>query len=272
MGIDKLLSLDEVCLSDEDIEAFGDVEMLGWRLECERAAQFLDWKLLTLDLLERYLLLRESEVRSDEVQALGTTSFYHLWEEACKTALGDALGKRLGALGLTLEGKWAADSRKKLIEIIPRPLWERWRGDGFAEPEGTDTLIPDAIAIANGPDDERLFCICDAKYYVPSANGKMEHQPGLESVAKQFLYQSAYREFIEACGFDRVVNTFLVPGTVDRPELMARASFPGVIAEEDKPLDNFINMLMLPAGVVFEAYLRGEVLNTCRLLAVDGAC
>lgn len=69
-----------------------------------------------------------------------------------------------------------------------------------------------------------------------------------------------------------MVNTFLVPGTVDRPELMARASFPGVIAEEDKPLDNFINMLMLPAGVVFEAYLRGEVLNTCRLLAVDGAC
>ena len=63
VGIDKLLSLDEVCLSDEDIEAFGDVEMLGWRLECERAAQFLDWKLLTLDLLERYLLLRESEVR-----------------------------------------------------------------------------------------------------------------------------------------------------------------------------------------------------------------
>ena len=272
VGIDKLLSLDEVCLSDEDIETFGDVEMLGWRLERERAAQFLDWKLLTLDLLERYLLLRESEVRSDEVQALGTTSFYHLWEEACKTALGDALGKRLGALGLTLEGKWAADSRKKLIEIIPRPLWERWRGDGFAEPEGTDTLIPDAIAIANGPDGERLFCICDAKYYVPSANGKMEHQPGLESVAKQFLYQSAYREFIEACGFDRVVNAFLVPGTVDRPELMARVSFPGVIAEEDKPLDNFINMLMLQAEVVFEAYLRGEILNTCRLLAFEGTC
>ena len=101
-GIDKLLSLDEVCLSDEDIEAFGDVEMLGWRLERERAVQFSDWKLLTLDLLERYLLARESEVRSDEVQTLGTTSFYHLWEEACKTALGDALGRRLGELGLAL--------------------------------------------------------------------------------------------------------------------------------------------------------------------------
>lgn len=159
-----------------------------------------------------------------------------------------------------------------MIEIIPRPLWERWRGDRFAEPEGADTLIPDAIAIANGPDGERLFCICDAKYYVPSVSGKMEHQPGLESVTKQFLYQSAYRGFIETCGFDRVVNVFLVPGTVDRPELMARVSFPGVIAEEEKPLSNFINMLMLPAGVVFEAYLRGEVLDTCRLLAVEGAC
>lgn len=271
-GIDKLLSLDEVCLSDEDIEAFGDVETLGWRLERERAVQFSDWKLLTLDLLERYLLARENEVRSDEVQTLGTTSFYHLWEEACKTALGDALGRRLGELELTLEGKWAADRQKKLIEIIPRPLWERWRGDGFVEPEGTDTLIPDAIAVANGPDGERLFCICDAKYYVPSVSGKMEHQPGLESVAKQFLYQSAYRGFIEGCGFDRVVNAFLVPGTVDVPELMARVSFPGVFAEEEMPLGNYINMLILPAGIVFEAYLRGEVLNTCQLLAVEGVC
>lgn len=271
-GIDKLLSLDEVCLSDEDIEAFGDVEMLGQRLQRERAVQFSDWKLMTLDLLERYLLARESEVRSDEVQALGTTSFYHLWEEACKTVLGDSLGRRLGTLELTLEGKWAADRRKKLIEIIPRPLWERWRGNGFSEPEGTDTLIPDAIAIANGPAGERLFCICDAKYYVPSVSGKMEYQPGLESVTKQFLYQSAYRGFVEACGFDRVVNAFLVPGTVDKPELMARVSFPGVIAEEEKPFDNFISMLMLPAEVVLEAYLRGEVLNTCRLLAFEATC
>lgn len=272
VGVDRLLSLGEVCLSSEDVEAFGDAETLGWRLERERAAQFSDWKILTLDLLEHYLLGRASEARCNEVRTLGTTNFYRMWEMACKTALGDALGRRLDALGLTLEGKWAANGWRELIEIIPRPQWERWDGDGFTVPEGTDTFIPDVVAVADGLDGERLFCIYDAKYYVPSVSGKMKRQPGLESVTKQFLYQSAYRGFVQAHDFDRVVNAFLVPGAVEEPKLMARVSFPGVFAEEEKPFVNFIDMLMLPAGAVFEAYLREETLDVHRLLAVEGAC
>lgn len=258
-GINKLLSLDEVCLSDEKVEDFGDAETLSWRLERERAMQFVDWKLLTLDLLERYLLTRESEVHNDEVRTLGTTSFYNVWENACKVAFGDTLKKTLGNLGFTIENKWDVD--KKLAEIIPQPQWERWLGNHFAKREGTDTLIPDTVTIAESPNGERLFCIYDAKHYVPSANGKMKYQPGLESVTKQFLYQSAYRQFIEAHKFDRVVNAFLVPGTVDKPELMARVSFPDVIAEEEEPFDNFIYMWMLPAHDVFKAYLDGGVLG-----------
>lgn len=258
-GIDKLLSLDDVWLSDEEVDDFGDAETLSWRLERERATQFVDWKLLTLDLLERYLLARESEVRSDEVRALGTTSFYNVWENTCKVAFGDALKKTLGSLGFTIENKWDVD--KKLSEIIPQPQWERWLGDRFAKREGTDTLIPDTVTIAESTDGERLFCIYDAKHYVPSANGKMKHQPGLESVTKQFLYQSAYRRFIKAHKFDRVVNAFLVPGTVDEPKLIARVSFPDVIAEEEEPFDNFIYMWMLPAHDVFKAYLDGKMLD-----------
>ena len=149
-GIDKLLSLDELCLSDEKVEDFGDTETLSYRLEHERAIQFIDWKLLTIDLLERFLLAHESEVHRDEMQALGTTAFYKVWEDACKAAFGDALNKRLDDLGFTIEGNWSADSQKKLIEIIPRPQWERWLGDNFGKREDTDTLIPDTITIAEG--------------------------------------------------------------------------------------------------------------------------
>lgn len=265
-GIDKLLSLDETWLSDEEVEDFGDIETLRWRLERERAKHFVDWKLLTLNLLERYLLACESEIRNDEVQTLGTTSFYNVWENACKAAFGDALKKPLGSLGFKIEGRWSAAKQKKLIEIIPHPQWERWREDGFAKRESADTLIPDTVTIVDGPNDKRFFCIYDAKYYVPSAKGKMEHQPGLESVTKQFLYQNAYRRLIEAHGFDRVVNAFLVPGTINEPKLMARVSFPGVIAKEKEPFDNFIYMWMLPAHDVFEAYLHGVRLDASRLI------
>lgn len=261
-GIDRLLSIDGVWLSDDEAEDFGDSETLGKRLERERSTQFIDWKLLTLDLLEHYLLVRESEVRSDEVRALGTTSFYNVWENACKIAFGDVLKRSVDSLGFEIVGEWADNSKEKLIEVIPQPQWERWHGDGFSEREGTDTLIPDIVAIANDLDGKRLFCIYDAKYYVPTTSGRMKRQPGLESVTKQFLYQSAYRRFVQAHGFDRVANTFLVPGTADRPELIARVSFPGVITKEKRPFGNFIYMWMLPADVVFNAYLGGKILDS----------
>ena len=72
-------------------------------------------------------------------------------------------------------------------------------------------------------------------------------------------------------GFDYVTNAFLVPGNVDKPKLMARVSFPGVIAREEHPLSNFIAMCTLPASEVFETYLRGELLSGSTLLMVGGA-
>lgn len=261
-GIDKLLSLDGICLSDEEVNEFGNAETLEWLLERERATQFVDWKLRSLDLLERYLLARESEVCSEKVHTLGTTSFYDLWEKACKVAFGDELDKQLGGLGLTLDAEWTERKHETLLGIIPRPQWERWSADGFSKPEGAATLIPDTITLSDEPDGKRLFCIYDAKYYVPSINGKMEHQPGLESVSKQFLYQSAYRKFVKAHTLDRVVNAFLVPGTVDKPELMARVSFPDVIPREKPPFSTYIYMWMLPAHNVLEAYLCGERLTS----------
>lgn len=260
-GIEKLLSLDEVRLTDEELEDFGAVETLSQRIERERSIQFIDWKLQTLDLLERYLINRASDVHRDEVRMLGTSVYYKVWEDACKTAFNDALQKPLASLGIALEDDWANEGYAKLIGIIPHPQWERWNGVGFDKPDGTDTLIPDTVSVAHGADGTKSFCIYDAKYYVPTASGKMRYQPDLESVTKQFLYQSAYRSFIEAHQFNRVTNVFLVPGTVNEPELMARVSFPNVIAKEEEPFDNYIYMWMLPANDVLKAYLGGKTLK-----------
>ena len=109
-----------------------------------------------------------------------------------------------------------------------------------------------------GRDGRRVFCIYDAKYYMPSLSGKMQKQPGLESVTKQFLYQSAYRPFVEDHSFDAVVNAFLVPTCDDEPRKLARVSFPKVMGEVEPPFSNYIVMWALPAREVFDAFLRGE--------------
>lgn len=41
--------------------------------------QPIDWKMLIIDLLERFSLAHESEVHRDGMQALATTAFYKAW-------------------------------------------------------------------------------------------------------------------------------------------------------------------------------------------------
>lgn len=257
-GVAELLSLDEVWLSDEDVDDFGDAEALEWRLSRERGAQFVDWKVAVLRLLERYLLCRESAARCEDVRTLGSTCFFQLWEDACKVAFGDVLGVRLGNLGFRLDGEWVKRRRETLLGIIPRPKWERCADHGYAGCGDVATLIPDTVAFVAGDGGERVFCIYDAKYYVPSGSGKMKGQPGLESVTKQFLYQSAYKKFVLAHGFDRVVNVFLVPTDDSELHEMARVSFAEVMGEVGPPFSNYVEMWALPAHEVFDAYLLGE--------------
>ncbi len=256
--VGDLLSLDEVELSDEEVGDFGDSETLEWRLERERDSQFVDWKVAVLDLLWRYLLNRESTTEHDEIHTLGSSSFFHLWEMACKTAFGDELDSKLGKLGFPLKGEWIKRKRDTLLGIIESPKWEQRRGERYVECDPVATLIPDTIAFSTGEDGRRVFAIYDAKYYVPEVARKIEKQPGLESVTKQFLYQSAYKDFVLDHGFDYVVNAFLVPSAESELKELARVSFPKVMGKVEPPFSNYVHMWALPASVVFESYLRGE--------------
>lgn len=253
-GIGGLLGLGEIELSDESPGDFGDADVLVTRLERERASQFVTWKQEAIDLMCLYLSEGGIAAEADRVLCMGTTAYYHAWELACKIAFGDLLDKKLGSLPIELAGEWHERSGETLLQIIPRPLWKR-PGEGACG--DVDTLIPDTVTFAHGKDGSRLFCIYDAKYYVPSENGRMTGQPGVESVTKQFLYQLAYRDFILDHGFDHVMNAFLVPSEEHEPRLLGTVSFPGVIATETAPFSNCIAMVALSANKIFELYLNG---------------
>ena len=99
---------------------------------------------------------------------------------------------------------------------------------------------------------------------------RLSGMPGVESVTKQFLYQAAYRDFVLAHGFSRVVNAFLVPSCGDSVEHLGRVRFPGVIAAEELPFSNEVELYALPAEAVFDAYVGGRELDTARLAEVIG--
>ena len=269
-GLASLLALDEVWLSDSAVEDFGDADYVAYRLDRERAAQFVTWKQDVIDLLLRYVGEDDSTVRQDTPLCLGTSSFYHVWEDACKVAFDDALGIRLCDLGLSLVEPFDSMGRLRLIDIIPRPQWTVPTEDGDTNCGEVATLIPDTVLMHDDGEGNSVFAILDAKYYTPEFGASVTGVPGVESVTKQFLYQSAYRGFVIGHGFSRVVNAFLAPSAGARIEHTGRVRFPGVMASEEPPFSNVIELYALPAQMVFDAYLAGTPLDNSDLLAVIG--
>lgn len=266
-GLAELLSLNEVWLSDDEIEDFGDPEYITYRLERERGVQFITWKQSVIDLLIRLVKGDGSSSSPDTPLCFGTSSFYHEWELACKTAFGDVLGERIGDLGVDLKGEWVSRKGETLLDIIPRPQWSL--------PDGTlcgdvETLIPDTVMLTQDSGGRSIFAILDAKYYTPVIGKTVSGVPGVESVTKQFLYQAAYRKFIVDHGFESVANVFVSPTSGDDIRFLGRVAFLGVMPEERPPFTNSIAMFLVPAGRVFDAYLSDSMLEDAMLHSLIG--
>lgn len=65
-------------------------------------------------------------------------------------------------------------------------------------------------------------------------------------------------------------SALLVPVAGDAIEHTGRVRFPGVIAAEEAPFSNVVELYALPAGMVLDAYLAGVTLDNAELLAVLG--
>lgn len=267
-GLASLLGLDEVWLTDTTVDDFGDSDYVVYRLEQERGVQFVTWKQEVIDLLIRYVNENGSFTREEFPLCLGTSCFYHVWEEACKVAFDDALNKRLYDLGVELLEPFAQMGNVRLIDIIPKPKWSVPTDDGEQSCGDVATLRPDTVLLHHDGAGDNLFAILDAKYYTPSLGSDVAGVPGVESVTKQFLYQSAFRLFVSLHGYTRVVNAFLVPSAKQDIEHIGRVRFPDVIPLEVEPLSNVIEMYALPAQMVFEAYLTNTMLDTNELLKI----
>lgn len=273
-GLAQLLALDEVWLSDSSVADFGDADFVAYRLERERAVQFVTWKQDVIDLLVRYVRNEGMSATPDAPLCLGTSSFHHVWETACKVAFGDVLSVRLDELGIELAPPFTGMAEiMRLIDVIPRPEWAAMGADEERACGEVATLIPDIVTVRGAGGCAAgggTFAILDAKYYTPLLGERVGGVPGVESVTKQFLYQAAYRDFVLAHGFSRVVNAFLVPSCGNAVEHLGRVRFPGVIAAEETPFSNEVELYALPAEAVFDAYVGGRQLDAESLAEVVG--
>lgn len=252
-GLLDLFEVSGADLSDEELDDFGEKEYVLYRIENELKEQFNTRKQLVLKAIYAYMDRRGSLADLDSFSLFGTNSFNLVWEDVCKVILNDRLEERIGALPLPSGLKERYNRDNRLIDLIEKPLWSA-TGKCAA-----DTLIPDIISIDHG-----WFVISDAKYYNAVLDPGMQPkgQPGIESITKQYLYQLAYKKFIEDHGFDKVHNCFLFP--TEGSDILDKGT------ASLNMLSSFglesIKVRFIPAKQAYECYLAGAKIDIEKLM------
>jgi hypothetical protein len=251
----ELFEITEIELPVEEsteLSDFGDKEYILYRIENELKIQFDTRKQQLLKTLYAYVKNSSHLYYSECFSMFGTNSFNLVWEKVCAEILDNKLNQSISALKLpiTLNEKYNKDM--KLSELIEKPYWS------IPNKKSNDTLIPDFISITKNNGIVQ-FIIFDAKYYNPiiEEGKELKGQPGIESITKQYLYQLAYKNFIEEHNIQIVKNCFLIP--TEKEEIIDK----GYVSLEmlDKIGLQKIQIRMIPAKRAYDYYLKGKELD-----------
>lgn len=244
----ELFEITDVCLTDEELDEFGDTEYILYRIENELNTQFNTRKQMILKTIYAYIDHRGSLYDTDSLSLFGTNVFYDVWEKICAVIMDNNYKTPLGMLNLPVPLKPEYDSKQKLFEIIEKPLWTA------TGKTAKKTLELDFVSVSKD-----WFVILDAKYY----NAKLENgvapqgQPGIESITKQYLYELTYRKFIKDHEFPCVRNCFIMPTENKDIEDRGEVSMKMFSCLE---LQN-IKVRFIPADMVYSHYLSGRKMD-----------
>lgn len=256
-----LFGVDDINLSDEEQEYFGDDDYILYKIRQELSVQFITWKQILLKTLAVYISNRRSFNEGLGLTMYGTSSFHTIWEEACAKVFDNKLQITLEELNLPVDLQEDYLSRRtcKLIDIIEYPIWISLDG-GINEHKAQGTFKPDLISIYEA-EEGMCFGIFDAKYYnIVLEKDNLRNYPRLKDVTKQYLYQLAFNDFIDKHNFSFISNAFLMP-TEDENSLLIGEAKMGILEGLSHPNLINISVVKLSARKIYDYYLKGKKLD-----------
>lgn len=249
-GLSELFEFEELNLIEMKIEDLGEKDYILNKILKELNVQFNTRKQLLLKTMYSYISSESDLGNNSDFSLYGTNSFHVIWENVCAEVFDNMLNQKLSQLSLPIKLRKEYNGNSKLISIIEKPCWSNKNGEFAA-----DTLIPDLISLYHDKNQEYKFIIFDAKYYTIKIIGEtILGQPGIESITKQYLYQLAYKKFLEDHGFEQknIRNCFLLPTENSEVE-----EFGSVSMEMLTTLGlEKIQVRLLPAEVIYSKYLK----------------
>lgn len=254
--LNKLFNLGLVDVSEDEIDDFGDDDYILYRIKRELDMQFNDRKKRLLKTMYTYISHRKAFETGLGISMFGTNSFNLVWEKVCADVFDNKLNTKVKELTYISHSDYFDTENGTLIEVIEKPKW-RYKETGNLV-EQTKTLKPDLVSIYPY-ENSYCFAILDAKYYlIKLTERSVEGNPGVGDVTKQYLYQLAYQDFVESCGFKYIQNAFLVPTDGECGEFIGSAEFDMMRNAGKKQLEH-ISVIKLPARKMYQAYLNGRI-------------
>lgn len=236
LGLIEFLGFESINF-EIDADTLGTPESILSRISNELNVQFVNRKQLLLKAMASFISNEKMESDNFTINFYGTRRFHVVWEKTC---------------GYILDNKY--DTVKKLIA---QPRWTTLNG----KVHKAATLIPDIISITKDS-----FIISDAKYYsIKLTNDKLEGNPGVEDVTKQYLYQLAFDEYIKIKGFVVIKNMLLFPSDLEEIKKLGTVTIKFL---KDLGLED-ITLLLMPANRVFELYTNSKKINIKKFLSLQ---
>lgn len=261
-GLENLFEMEPVNLSEEQLDDFGDKDYILDRIMAELGSQFNTHRQITLKTLFAYISQDGKMLEKNQgISMYGTTAFHTVWEKVCAEVFGNRLNTPIGQIRMKVPLADRYDRKTKLINLIEKPKW--FGIDTVQEPK--DTLIPDLITVTQH-DGEDWFVIFDAKYYLLQLEKgrSLRGNPGVGDVTKQYLYQLAYKDFVNEHEISVVKNCFLMPTESNEVIVKgtARMEMLSALGLED------IQIRQIPATELFNCYLSRKRMPIERLKLV----
>lgn len=280
----EFFSLPQIELSNDEYSDFGDTEYILNVIDAEMGRQFDDRKLAVLHAM--YLYIRQKKAAtihymksSDEgLRFFGTRAFHKVWEDVIDSvyvsqkdlSFGEIKTKYVNTLDYTFNlpngSSCLVQANQNLGSIIEKPEWHLKDSRVSSKcatylPSGT--FVPDYLKFNAARD---TFYIIDAKYYLPrwyvtnDGEYKIEKQPGVEDVVKQYMYYLAYKPLLENNMIDirHVENYYVMPTEgEDEDSGYVKIDF---LAQLLPDVFN-IRVKRINAEKLFDHYLHDEVLD-----------
>ena len=244
-------------VSDEEIDDFGETDYILYRIQNELNLQFNTRKQLLLKTLYAYVAHSSTLADIDCFTMFGTNSFNLVWEKVCAEVLDNQLQTPLSSLPISLTNGY--NPNDLLISLVEKPKWNGYKQDGSEfQKIAKETLIPDLVSI-HKMNNLHQFIIFDAKYYnIQLEQGKeLRGQPGIGDITKQYLYQLAYRKFVNDHGIQDVKNCFLMP---TEQHSVIDKGYVNIEMLDALGLQN-IQIRLLPAELMYSHYLANEKMD-----------